>query len=397
MLPSLATHFTGVSLPNPFLLSSAPPTGTPEMIERAFAAGWGGAVIKTLAQTEQAQLTNVTPRICAVRSGKRVIAYANNELGTMKTVDDWLEGMARIKKNWPAHALVASMLYGGAPRETQWREVARQCEQAGADALELNFSCSHGGAEEGGLASIADNVTVMRRVLGWVREATSLPVWVKLPAYCHQEKAASLCEQDGAQAITVINTLNCLPGIDIATSRPHLAVEGKGAFAGLSGPAVKAIALRSVVLARRSCGLAVSGVGGISTWRDAAEFLLAGAGCVQVCTAVMRHGYGIIGELCSGLAGWLEGRGFGSVAEAVGHALPHVVPHRNLSRTFRVHAVCRTDLCTRCGACCVSCRDSGYQAIAWREGHYPVVDAGRCDGCGLCVESCPVGGMTMQC
>lgn len=395
MSVSLATLFTGIPLSNPFLLASAPPTATADMIERAFAAGWGGAVLKTLAQTEHNPLTNVTPRICAVKHTKRVLGYVNNELGTMKGIDHWLEGMVRIKRNWPERALVASMLYGGTPLEAQWRDVPQKCQQAGADALELNFSCPHGSAEEGGLASIADSAEAIQRVLGWVRESTTLPIWVKLPAYCDLERATRLCEEHGAQSITVINTLNCLPGIDIHTSHPLLSVDGNGAFGGLSGSAIKPIALRSVVMTRKACGLAVSGVGGISNWQDAAEFVLAGAGSLQVCTAVMQHGYGIIDDLYSGLAAWLEERDFASVAEAVGNALPYVMPHRALSREYRAVAVCR-ETCTCCGACAVSCRDSGYQAIAWEKGQRPKIDPSRCDGCGLCASVCPAESMCMK-
>lgn len=397
MPASLATLFTGIPLSNPFLLASAPPTATADMIERAFAAGWGGAVIKTLAQVEEKPLTNVTPRICAVRHKKHILGYVNNELGSMKGIDHWLENMLRIKQNWPQRALVASILYGGTPQEAQWRDVSQKCEQAGADALELNFSCPHGGAEEGGAASIADSADAMHRVLGWVRHSTRLPIWVKLPAYCDLKKATRLCEEDGAQAITAINTLNCLPGINIHNSHPLLAVDGSGAFGGLSGPAIKPIALRSVVMARKAGGLAVSGVGGISTWQDAAEFVLAGAGSLQVCTAVMQRGYGIIDTLCEGLAAWLEEREFANFSEAVGDALPHVVTHRALHRQYRVVASCDEATCTRCGACAVSCRDSGFQAITWKKDHLPTIDSTRCDGCGLCASVCPASSIHMLC
>lgn len=391
----LSTTFTGISLPNPFILASAPPTATADMIERAFVFGWGGAVIKTLAQEEAVQATNVSPRICAVRHKNKVVAFANNELGSMKTVDSWLDDIARIKKNWPDRALIASMLYAGTPKESQWRQVAAQCQQAGADALELNFSCPHGLAEEGGLASIADHEELMCRVLSCVRQSSTLPIWVKLPAFCHLQQAARLCQQGGAQAITAINTLNCLPGIDIHTSHPYLNVQGKGAFGGLSGPAIKPIALRSVVQVRQGSELAVSGVGGISTWSDAAEFILAGAGTVQICTEVMQRGYEIISGLCDGLQQWLDQRNFASIEQAVGHALPHVVAHKALSRRPRAQAVVTTDSCTGCGSCFTSCRDSGYQAIAWQKGQKATVDTQRCDGCGLCVDVCPAKSMRM--
>lgn len=392
----LSTVFTGITLPNPFLLASAPPTTTPDMIMRAFEAGWGGAVIKTITQKENPTHTNVTPRIQAVRHQGRMLGFANNELGTMKHVDEWLEGIARIKARFPQHALVASLLYGGTPLEDQWRAVAAQCQQAGADALELNFSCPHGCSEEGGGASIAENIDFMRQVLGWVRQSSTLPLWVKLPAMCSLEKAARVCEAEGAQAVTVINTISSLPGIDINTSRPVLAVNGQGAFGGLSGPAIKTIALRCVVQVRKGCGLPVVGVGGIDNWQDAAEFLLAGAGALQVCSAVMHRGYSIIDDLRRGLEQWLETRSFSSLDEAVGQALPHMVAHQDLSRQWRVHAHLHPDTCTRCGACFTSCRDSGYQAITWEKRNVPVVDKEQCSGCGLCAQVCPAGSMGMM-
>lgn len=395
MSSALSTVFTGITLANPFLLASAPPTTNPDMIMRAFEAGWGGAVIKTIAQEEHSPLTNVTPRIQAVRHRGRMLGFVNNELGTMKHVDEWLEGIARIKARFPQHALVASILYGGTPQEAQWRAVASQCQQAGADALELNFSCPHGCAEKGGGASIAEDADFMRQVLGWVRQSSTLPLWVKLPALCSLEMASRLCEAEGAQAITLINTIPSLAGIDIHTSRPVLAVKGQGAFGGLSGPAIKTIALRCVVQVRKGCGLPVVGVGGIDNWQDAAEFLLAGAGALQVCSAVMHRGYGIIDEMCQGLEQWLKARSFASLDEAVGQALPHMVAHQHLSRQWRVYAQVNPDTCKRCGICVTSCRDSGYQAIADDATHMPVVDRKQCSGCGLCAQVCPTGSMTM--
>lgn len=397
MLMTLQTTFIGLSFQNPFLLASAPPTTSRDMIARAFEAGWGGAVIKTLAQVEPHALTNVTPRIRAVRSGHagRIMGFANVELGTMKRIEDWLEDMAALKRGFPDRVLVASMLYGGAPVEAQWRDVARQCGQAGADALELNFSCPHGGAEEGGLSAIANRENSIRQVLGWVRASTSLPILVKLPVMCDLDTASRAAAEAGADAVTVINTINSLPGIDIETFAPLLAVDGKGAFGGLSGPAVKPIALRCVAQVRKACPLPVSGVGGVSDWHDAVEFFLAGAGTVQVCSEVMRRGYGVIDDLCAGTARWLERKGFARLEDAVGLALPHIVPHRELRRDWRVRAVCTAETCRRCGLCAVSCRDAAYQAITWEEGATPRVNAEQCDGCGLCVQICPTGSMVL--
>ncbi len=394
MTISLTTGFAGLDLPNPFILASAPPTATRAMIERAFAAGWGGAVIKTLAQKEDDALTNVRPRIRAVRARGRIIAFANMELGSMRVAEEWLDDIAALRRSFSDRVLIASLLYGGAPREIQWRRAARLCQEAGASALELNVSCPHGGAEEGGLSAIANRLDLLGEVIGWVRSATTLPLLIKLPMACDLAGAARAALAAGADAITAINTISALPGIDVETFTPAMAVDGRGAFGGLSGRAIKPIALRCVVQIGQACQLPICGVGGVYDWQDAAEFLLAGAGCVQVCSAVMEHGYGVIGDLTAGLSAWLERKNLPSVGAAVGLARPHIVSHRALSRA-RAQAVCDEDRCARCGACAVSCADSGYQAVAWTKGRPPSFDAARCDGCGLCREVCPTGSLKL--
>ena len=273
---TLQTTFLGVTLNNPFLLSSAPPSRSREMIERAFDAGWGGAVIKTLTQVESPARRNVTPRIRAIRNGNHVIGFTNMELASMHPTEEWLADLAAIKSRYPDRGLGASMLYGGRPDEKQWRAVARACEEAGVDWLELNLSCPHGGAEDGGEFAIGTRSDAIRSVVGWVRESVKLPLIVKLPAFSDIDAGTKAARAAGADAVAVINTLNALSGIDLDTWRPIPSVAGESAFCGLSGRAVKPVALRCVATAAAS-GVPVSGMGGIYDWRDAAEFLLAGA------------------------------------------------------------------------------------------------------------------------
>lgn len=395
MTVTLETTFLGVTLKNPFLLASAPPTRNREMIERAFEAGWGGAIIKTLTQVEEPAWKNVRPRIRALREGTRIVGFTNMELASMRSTEEWLTDLAAIKRRYPDRGLGASLLYGGAPDERQWRTVAASCEDAGVDWLELNLSCPHGGAEEGGEFSIGSRPEATRKVVGWVRESTSLPLIVKLPAFSDIQAGAKASMEAGANAIALINTLNAFSGIDLDTWRPIPSVAGESAFCGLSGRAVKPVALRCVALTA-SMNIPVSGMGGIYDWRDAAEFLLAGASSLQVCSAVMEHGYDIINDLCRGLEEYLRIKGCSSPDELVGRALSHLVSHATLSRDFRAIARCRSEHCVRCGACFVSCRDAGYQAIGWQNGEYPVVDAEKCDGCGLCVGVCPSGCLAME-
>ena len=396
MQTTLSMTVAGVRYPNPFVLASAPPTASREMIERAFDAGWGGAVIKTLAQEEPDGLRDVSPRIQGVRSRGRLMGFTNIELGTRKTVDDWLEAIAAIKRKYPDRVLIASLLYGGAPIEKQWREVPALCAQAGADALELNFSCPHGGAELGGLAEIGTHPDLMAEVLGWVRASTSLPVYVKLPPVSDVVAGALTCRNGGADGISAINTVSSFPGVDVETFRPLLNVNGCSAFGGLSGRMIKPLALRCVAQIARTTDLPVSGIGGIYEWRDAVEFMLLGASTVQVCSAVMENGYGIIADLCSGLAGYLERKGMASPAELVGRSLPFFAAHGSLDRGVKVVAEVERVSCRRCGKCVVSCRDGGYQAIAADAEGFPVVDTARCDGCGLCAQICPFESMALR-
>ena len=362
-MSALSTTFTGLSFINPFLLSSAPPTSNRAMISRAFDAGWGGAVIKSLSQVENPPQSNVRPRIEAVKYRGKVIGFVDIELGTMRSLDDWLHDIHGLKKDYPDRVLVASMLYGGSPIEAQWRDTAAACAEAGADALELNFSCPHGGSESGGVGSIAQSPEAIRRIIGWVRAAAPIPIWVKMPAMPGLADAVKVCLASGANAISLINSVHAIPGIDIDTFTPLPAVGGKGSSSGLGGPAIKPISLHAVLQTAQAVhGVPITGIGGISTWHDAVEFFLAGAGLVQLCSEVMLHGYEIINGLCQGLEGYMQAKGFASVEQFRGLALPNMALHKDLRREPHMVAQNDTLKCRRCGACFIACKDAGYQA-----------------------------------
>lgn len=394
MTASLAVSVAGIQYANPFLLSSAPPTTSRAMIERAFELGWGGAVIKTLAQVEPDMLRNVSPRIRGIHVGGRLMGFTNIELGTQKSVEHWLDDISAIKRRFPDKVLIASILYGGAPIESQWRGVAAQCQQAGADALELNFSCPHGCAESGGLAEIGTHPEVMGTVLGWVRQSTTLPIYAKLPPVSDIIAGARACAQNGADGISLINTISSIPGIDIETFRPLLAVQGESAFGGMSGRMIKPIALRCVAQAAQTAPLPISGIGGIYTWQDAVEFLLVGASTVQVCSAVMEKGYGIIEGLCKGLRAYLERKGLDSPQALIGRSLPYFRQHKDLTRLKTVQPSFTVGTCRKCALCITICRDSGYQAIQSDEDGIPYVTT-ACTGCGLCAQVCPTGSIRL--
>jgi dihydropyrimidine dehydrogenase (NAD+) subunit PreA len=390
MTVSIEVEFASLRFKNPFILASAPPTGTRDMIERAFELGWAGAVTKTLAYDPR-HTSNVQPRIRAIRQRKDIIAFSNIELGSPRPLSAWIDDISWIKKKYPDHILFASLLHADGLVEDQWREVAMRCEQAGADGLELNFSCSHGMAEGSGGAAIACRVDVIGEVLHWIKQSANIPVMVKLPAIVENLPDKALAaKKSGADAIAAINTISSLSGIDIRTFVPFPQVDGKSAYSGLSGAAIKPVGLRCVAQIAGAVDVPVSGMGGIATWQDAVEYMLAGAATVQICSAVMHHGYGIIHELKKGLTGYMAEMGFSTVRDFIGKALPNIRKHNELSRAYRVLARVDEKACTGCGLCAIACQDSGYQAILMSDRKKPIIDKEKCDGCGLCSQVCPV-------
>ena len=394
MAATLKTSFAGVSMPNPFMLSSAPPTTNCEMVARSFDAGWGGAVLKTMAYNLDL-VRNVNPRISAFKVGKRIEGFTNFELGSPKPIDKWLEDARWLKERFPEHTVFASLLHTEGLVEEQWREVVRMFNDSGIDGYELNFSCSHGMAEAGGGAQVGGNEDSIRMVTRWVREETDKCVMPKLPAMVPDLPGkARAAKSAGADAVAAINTLNSLPGIDLHTFVPYPSVDGNSAFQGLSGRAIKPVALRSVAQIAAGAGIPVSGMGGIYTWQDAAEFILAGAGSLQVCSSVMEFGYDIIKDIKKGLLAYMDEMGFETLDDFVGKALPHIKPHNSLPRSYKLNALVDESKCVGCGRCVSSCADSAYSAIAMCDGHAQV-DPAKCDGCGLCFQICPAGAISM--
>ena len=401
MRENLRTNFLGVEMPNPFMLASAPPARDRDMIDRAFQAGWGGAVIKTLTQytgEEGSEIRDVSPRIFPIRGSggvfKNVVfGYMNIELTSQKTNEESCEDISFLKKRWPDRAVIASILYGHAPIQQKWQRAAADCELAGADAIELNFSCPHGCSEIGSGVSIGGNPAKIREIIGWVKEATRLPLITKLTALSDIVYAAALSEECGADAICAINTISSMPGIDHETFRPRMNAGGVGTAGGLSGHMIKPIALRSVLEIARAVKIPVSGSGGIYDWREAAEFILAGASTLQICSAVMEQGYGIIGGLCNGLSAYMERMGFKDIDAFRGRALGSIVHHADIDRGRLFKPYLDIMKCSCCGKCAVSCRDAGYQAITLSRGGVRI-ELERCTGCGLCYGLCPNEALT---
>ncbi len=398
-MANLETDFIGIKSPNPFWLASAPPTDKEYNVRRAFEAGWGGVVWKTLG--EDPPIVNVNgPRYGAVWGADRQLLGLNNiELITDRPLETNLEEIARVKRDYPDHAIVVSLMVP--VNEDSWKAVLRRVEETGADGVELNFGCPHGMSERGMGSAVGQVPDYVQQVTEWCKTHSSLPVIVKLtPNITDIRKPAQAAKDGGADAVSLINTINSITGVDLDLFAPEPTIDGQGAHGGYCGPAVKPIALNMVAEIARTPdlrGLPISGIGGVTTWRDAAEFLALGAGNVQVCTAAMTYGFKVVQEMISGLSQYMDEKGFTSVDELVGRAVPQVVDWKDLNLNYVTKARIDQDLCIKCGRCYAACEDTSHQAISMSEDRtFEVIDA-ECVACNLCVNVCPVEGcITME-
>ncbi|MEJ7138883.1 NAD-dependent dihydropyrimidine dehydrogenase subunit PreA [Amphibiibacter pelophylacis] len=393
-MADLSTEFLGIRSPNPFWLASAPPTDKAYNVIRAFEAGWGGVVWKTLG--EDPPVVNVNgPRYSTLLSpDRKVLGFNNIELISDRPLKVNLDEIRQVKRAFPDRAMIVSLMVPCT--ESSWRNILPQVEDTGADGIELNFGCPHGMSERGMGAAVGQVPEYIQRVTQWCKQYSRLPVIVKLtPNITDVRFPARAAKAGGADAVSLINTINSIMGVDLERMTMHPSTGGLGSHGGYCGPAVKPIALNMVAEIARdpaTAGLPISGIGGVSTWRDAAEFIALGCGTVQVCTAAMVHGFRIVQDMCSGLSGFLDAQGYASVQELVGRAVPSVTDWRHLNLNHVDKAVINQDLCISCGRCHVVCEDTSHQAIsATKNGqrHFEVKDD-ECVGCNLCVSVCPV-------
>ena len=398
----LETTFAGVKSPNPFWLASAPPTDKAYNVNRAFEAGWGGVVWKTLGEAGPPVVNVNGPRYGALLSNDRRLLGLNNiELITDRDLEINLREIAEVKRNWPDRAMVVSLMVPC--NEQAWKTILPRVEDTGADAIELNFGCPHGMSERGMGAAVGQVPEYIEMVTAWCKQYGRLPVIVKLtPNITDIRKPAQAARAGGADAVSLINTINSIMGVDPYTLTMSPSTGGRGSHGGYCGPAVKPIALNMVAEIARdpaTAGLPISGIGGIGTWRDALDFLALGAGTVQVCTAAMVYGFKIVQEMSDGLSNYMDEMGFQSVSEIVGRAVPTVTDWRHLNLNHISKAVINQDSCIQCGRCYISCEDTSHQAItASKDGkrHFEVKED-ECVGCNLCVNVCPVAGcITMR-
>ncbi|MGD0463418.1 MAG: NAD-dependent dihydropyrimidine dehydrogenase subunit PreA [Tepidisphaeraceae bacterium] len=427
-MADLSCNFAGIRSPNPFWLASGPPTNTAHQVCRAFEVGWGGAVWKTLTDEP---IVNVASRYGGVALNNQKLMGLNNiELVSDRPLEDNLREIAEVKKRFPKHALIASVMVESTCQA--WHRIVKRIQDTGIDGFELNFGCPHGMSERGMGSAVGQVPEYAERICAWVKEVATVPVLAKLtPNVTSIREIGRAVKRGGADGISLINTINSIMGVDVKTFAPKPSVGGFGSHGGYCGPAVKPIALNMVseIARDEKIGLPVSGIGGIRKWDDCVEFILLGATTLQVCTAVMHRGFGVVKAMTRGLEKWMDETGLATIDSAVGKALPRIKQWGDLDLNYKVVAKINEATCIHCGICYASCEDGCYQAIAWdrlsaadytRKFGEPkrfkgeaapnlqLNEDGRaidvftirqdaCVGCNMCALACPVEGcITME-
>ena len=392
-MADIRNDFVGIKSPNPFWLASAPPTDKEYNVRRAFEAGWGGVVWKTLGM-EGPPVVNVNgPRYGVVYGADRRLLGLNNiELITDRPLEVNLREMKVVKRDFPDRALIASIMVPC--EEAAWKAILPLVEDTGCDGIELNFGCPHGMSERGMGSAVGQVPEYIEMVTRWCKQNTAMPVIVKLtPNITDIRYPARAARDGGADAVSLINTVQSVTSVDLDTFSPEPSIDGKGSHGGYCGPAVKPIALSMVGHIAREADMAdlpISGIGGVTTWRDAAEFMAMGAGNVQVCTAAMTYGFRIVTEMIEGLNAWMDEKGHADLAAIQGRAVPQFVEWQHLNLNYVTKARIDQDLCIKCGRCFAACEDTSHQAIAMGEDRtFEVIDE-ECVACNLCVNVCPV-------
>ncbi len=399
-MADLQTNFAGIRSPNPFWVASGPPSNTAYQAHRAFEAGWGGVVWKTIGEP----IVNVSSRYSALNLGpERMVGFNNIELISDRSIETNFREIREVKDRWPDHAVIASLM---TDTRDNWHDIMKQATDAGSDGVELNFGCPHGMCERGMGSAVGQNPDVIETIVGWVMEVAEIPVIVKLtPNITDITRPARAAVNAGADAISMINTVQSITQVNLDTFVPEPLVDGKSTHGGYCGPAVKPIALNMVqrCAADSEVGIPISGIGGISTWRDAAEFLALGAGSLQVCTAIMHHGFRIVADMTEGLNEYLDSKGFRNLDDLVGRATANVTTWESLNLNYQRVARIDYDKCIGCNLCYIACEDGAHQCIDLVDpnGHglgpgrvpfkaIPKVREDDCVGCNLCSLVCPV-------
>lgn len=385
----LSIDFLGFKCENPFFLSSSPVGSSYEMCARFLEAGGAGVVYKTLTTTIPEECS---PRFDAQRKeATAFIGFKNMEQTSDKPYQENLDMMKKLKEDFPDKLIIGSIM---GMDEDNWEEMARDYTALGLDMLELNFSCPQM-TYEGMGSDVGASVDLIDKYVKAARRGSHLPLIAKMtPNIEKMEIPARAAIKAGAQAISTINTIKAITGMDFDNFTCLPVVNGKSSISGFSGKASKPIALRFITNMAQDPelqGIPISGMGGIETWEDAAEFLMVGASHLQFTTSVMQYGYRIVEDMISGLSIYLAEKGFEKLEDFVGIALKNIIPADDIDRDFKIQVKIDYDKCVSCGRCYISCLDGAHQAIEWNdEERKPTILDDKCVGCQLCLLVCPV-------
>ena len=385
----LSVEFLGVHFENPFCLSSSPVGNCYEMCAKAYDEGWAGVVFKTIGPGDFL-IDEVSPRFDALtKEGTPFVGFKNMEQIAEHPLEQNLEGLRKLKAAYPNKVLIASIM---GPTEKDWEELARLVTEAGADMIEMNLSCPQMTTHAMG-SDVGTNAELCKSFCAAVKRGSKLPMMAKMtPNITDMVPVAKACLEGGADGIAAINTIKSVCNVDLNRKIGMPIVNGKSSISGYSGKAVKPVALRFVQQLRDGIpGVEISGIGGIETWEDAAEFLLLGSTTLQVTTSIMQYGYRIVEDMKNGLEHYMEEQGVDSLMDLIGVANANIIPAENLDRDYVLYPEIDTEKCIGCGRCYVSCYDGAHQAISWdEENRKPSCDHNKCVGCHLCALVCPV-------
>jgi dihydropyrimidine dehydrogenase (NADP+)/dihydropyrimidine dehydrogenase (NAD+) subunit PreA len=332
-MANLAVVVDGLKLPNPFVIGSGPPGTNANVIGKAFDEGWGAVICKTVS-LDASKVVNVQPRYARLRSGNEIIGWENIELISDRSFDTWIQEFKQIKDTHPQGVLIASIMEEY--RKDAWIEIVERCQEAGVDALECNFSCPHGLPERRMGSAMGENPEILEEVCRWVMSAAKVPVWAKMtPNVTHIEDPSRAALRAGCQGISAINTIRSVIGVNLETLRPEPCVEGYTTPGGYSCKAVMPVALRmcmeiAKLIGAEFPGRSLSGIGGIESGKDAAQFILLGCDTVQVCTYVMKVGYRCVKAMCDELAQFMDQHKFSTLSDFKGHSLRYFTTHGDL-------------------------------------------------------------------
>lgn len=392
----LSVTFLGVKFENPFCLSSSPVGNCYDMCKKAYDVGFGGVVFKTIGPKSYF-IDEVSPRFDKIdKEDTPFIGFKNMEQIAEHPLEENLADLARLKKEYPNKVLIASIMGND---EKTWEDLARLVEEAGADMIEMNLSCPQMTSHAMG-SDVGTNPELCKKYCRAVKRGSKLPMMAKMtPNITDMVPVALACMEGGADGIAAINTVKSICNIDLNKYVGMPIIDGKSSISGYSGKAIKPIALRFIQQMKsdpRLKDVEISGIGGIETWEDAAEFILIGSTTLQMTTSCMQYGYRIVEDLKNGLMHYMDEQGVNSLKELIGLANNNIIPAEQLNRDYIVYPKIDLDKCVGCGRCYISCYDGAHQAMEWDEKtRRPNCNHDKCVGCLLCGHVCPVKAISL--